>query len=503
MKKSLVTAMAALAVCAMALAAAAQQERNVTTAKDKGDTIKVNVSGRVVLDYVWRSKELTTFTESYSTFDVPNADAENTFEGYAAVRVDAELSDKVSAVIEIGTLRVQAGGLGGGPDSIREFGSGFSEANAICLREAQIRLSEILMPELSVKAGIADWSFDVRGKGQCLAFDPRRSQTIARNIGFGSGTQQTDTYEALHRADNMSEQYPVGGVVTYARDAMTLHLVLLPTVIEAGAPCQDEALYALDFWYNIDQLGKGSKVGLVAAIHGLSELGPALDAGTNHTRMFTVGGGVLVKPEAVAGLELYGEIYKQFGKVGESVDTGTEEQDLDAKGLAFQIGAEYHFNDPMGIWLGINYTYVSGDGDDTENGDVDRFLAYESINDLLIVEDMYFGLDVDCNYTAIKISGGVALSVGQGKNNLEICAIVGLCKAQEKLAPYGGTDDEDKLGTEFDIRVKYNLSKQASLSGAFAILTGSDVMEDAMGGSGVDDAEDKCMLYTLGLDVKF
>lgn len=499
MRKSLVAATAALA-CAMALAAAAQEGRNVTTSKDKGDTVKLNVSGRIVLDYVWRSKELTVFTEGF-TAGVTTSDSENTFEGYAAVRVDVDLSEKVSAVVEIGTLRTDPIGLGGGlPDNIREMGYEDSQGGAIALREAHVKLSELLMPELNLKIGIQDWAFDVRGKGHGFAFDPRGSQSIVRGYNNGAQTIQESAFQLLSRSAYVSEQFPVGVVATYVREAMTLHLVALPAIMEGGNPSEDEALYALDLWYNLDQVGKGSRVGVIGAISTMGAQ-TAMPSQLNDGSLYTVGVGVDLKNTGVEGLELYGEVYKQFGKAGQR-QVGADEEDLDAKGLAFQIGAEYHFSGELPLWVGINYTYVSGDGDDDPTDDeVNRFLSYENVNDLLIVEDMYFGLDVDRNYTALKISAGGALSVGTAKNNLEISAILGLCKTQEKVT--GPDGDEDKLGTEFDIRVKYLVSKQVALTGAYAILTGSDVMEQAMGGSGAEDAEDKCSLLTFGVDVKF
>ena len=57
---------ALVGLCLTALSAAAQQERNVTTSKGNGDTVKVTVSGNVVLDYVYRAREMTAYTDSFS-----------------------------------------------------------------------------------------------------------------------------------------------------------------------------------------------------------------------------------------------------------------------------------------------------------------------------------------------------------------------------------------------------------------------------------------------------
>src|SRR5437773_5314142 len=118
-------------VLALALSAAAQ-EKPITTNKNNTDTLHVTVSGNVDLDYVWRSQELTGFTTSnfFLSPTVPaTSHAENTFEGYLAVRMDVDLNDKVTAVVEFGTKRVDGG-------TILDWGN--ATANVVQLREARV-----------------------------------------------------------------------------------------------------------------------------------------------------------------------------------------------------------------------------------------------------------------------------------------------------------------------------------------------------------------------------
>src|SRR5262245_45314076 len=94
------------------------QEKPLTTTKDREATVRVAVSGETELDYVWRRKEITAFTGGFDGTSAPgNSRSENTFEGFAAVRLDVDLSDQVFAVAEIGTKRVDNG-------SINFFGQG-------------------------------------------------------------------------------------------------------------------------------------------------------------------------------------------------------------------------------------------------------------------------------------------------------------------------------------------------------------------------------------------
>ena len=165
---------ALVGLCLTALSAAAQ-EKNVTTSKDRGDTVKVTVSGNVVLDYVYRSREMTAFTDTFGTYAAPAnpSQAENTFEGYVAARLDVELSDKVSAQVEMGTKLIDNGG-------INRWGN--QNAQGIVLRQAAVTLNDFLVSDLKAQLGMTTWSFDVRGKGSSFAFDPRHSQSLNRNL---------------------------------------------------------------------------------------------------------------------------------------------------------------------------------------------------------------------------------------------------------------------------------------------------------------------------------
>lgn len=470
-----VAAGALVGLCLAAASAWAQQgERPVMTSRDSADTVKINVSGNVVLDYVWRSKEVTFFTESFSG----GASHENTFEGYAAVRVDVALSSNVSAVVELGTKRVDGG-------QINEWGN--LGAEPIQLREAGVLVNELFAKELSLRLGLSNWAFDVRGRGSAFALDPRHSQSIARNLATGASSTNADDATSLGaRAGFPEELEPVGAVFRYDGNQYVLNVVLLPAVLEAGPSGIDETLYAVDFWYKLDGIGKDSRVGVVLArhSHGASD------------GFYTLGAGLVLKGMS-EGLELYGEAYTQFGTADRAGGT-----DFDANGFGGQVGLEYRLGGEMKPWIGVNFTLISGDGDtDPTDEDVDRFLSYENVNDLAILEDMYLGFDWDTNYVAIKVSGGITLSVAGGKDNLELSAIVGFCRAHEDVEFASG--GEDALGNEIDVKARWILNKQAAITALFAYLAGSDVLEESMGGSANPDSKDNAMLYTLGVDLKF
>ncbi len=478
----------------LAAATAAAQDRPVTTTKDAGSTVKVNVSGDMVIEYVGRSREVTAFTESFSNPSVfptgspVTSEPETTFEGHVAMRITAELSEKIGAVIEFGTRRIDDGFI------LEHDGEA---AQAVLLREAHVMLNELFTPELRAQLGMTTWSFNVRGHGGSLAFDPRHSQTITRNFDSNFTLNGAEAInERLAGAGFPDELQAMGAVLTYTSGQVTVDLVLLPGIVEGGSPNDDEALYALDVMLNLDNsVSKGSRVGVIAALSSFET------GGNDHARVYTIGGGGSLRFMDGA-LEVYAEGYAQFGKVG--VDGTAAADDVDAAGTAFQVGAQYRHavGNPMPIWAGVNFTVISGDGDTAANDDeANRFSAYESVNDLMILEDPYYGYDWDSNMSIFKVNAGLALSVGGGKDNLEISAIVGIAEAAEEIG--ASPNEEDKIGNEIDVKVKWLMSKQASISLAVAFLSGSDVLEAAMGGAANPQAEDNAYIWSLGANLKF
>jgi hypothetical protein len=344
--------------------------------------------------------------------------------------------------------------------------------------------------------GILDWAFDTRGRGGALAFDPHHSQGMTRNMF--NGQDSTAGMAARYGVDTATELEPLGLHLAYTGGQLTVELVLMPVIDENGVASHDEALYAVDFWYNLEQqVGKGSRVGAILAVTNVPQVG-ALTTGSGD-QLITFGAGVNLAFQG--GIEVFGEFYLQAGEVGR--DDTAAANETDAKGSAFMIGGRWTGSGEGKMWLEVSFTVLSGD-DDGADEEVNSFLSYESVNDFLIVEDVYFGLDVDTNLTAFKIMGGMSFGMAGGKDNVELQLGVGFFKTSEDVVKTNDAGQEDDaLGTEIDVKIKYHLSKQAALGLNFGILTGSDLLEDMGGGTASDTADDSAWLLSLGFDVRF
>lgn len=460
-----------LALSGVALA----QEKPLSTTKERDATVRIAVTGEVDIDYVWRRQEITSFTGGFDGSATPgNASSENTVEGFVALRMNIDLSDRVSAVVEIGTKRVDGGKFNVfAPDAT-------GAADPILLREARVIIQELFMPELKLELGITSWAFDLRGKGQSMAFDVRHSQRFNRNFS-GAG----DNAATLgNRASDPQEFEPAGFWLRYERSIFAVDLVALPAVIEGGSPHNDEALYALDLMYTAD--GKGSRIGLIVAATS--------DPGGRST-VFTYGGGVDWK--GIENFEIYAEVYFQNGWNNGPLAGVTP---VKVGGSAFQVGTVYQIGGSVLPWVGANVTYYSGDRDATANGKSSAFLSYEGVHDLMILEDMYLGFDWDTNYRAIKLSGGVSLNA-TGKNDLRIATILGL--AQTARTVRFPNENTHKLGNELDVTVAWEMNRQVVIDLGIGFLFGSKVLRDSLGGPGAPDAEVHTLLFTVGTDVKF
>ncbi|MGE4619443.1 MAG: alginate export family protein, partial [Planctomycetota bacterium] len=143
--------------------------------------------------------------------------------------------------------------------------------------------------------------------------------------------------------------------------------------------------------------------------------------------------------------------YWQFGDYGTDAGGGTINQSG-----AYGLVAGLHYDLPESDeteapWIDFSIWDISGD-DDASDGDNSSFVSYEFNNDTVVLEDAYYGLDIDSNYQAIKIKGGMNLSNEWSVQGLYAYAT--LNKNRGGAASNPG-NSSDKLGDEFDFRAVY------------------------------------------------
>ena len=509
MRKSIgSTALAGLAVLALSLSAQAQ-DKAVTTSKDAPETLKVTVSGSVALDWVWHDEmtNLVRATQTGGGTDVTEESGD--FEGIVRISLDIDLTENVSANITLGNNDRSQGAviaepatglpvpLAGGPAVLGNN----TETTAVIITDVSVTFAELLDPAVTIRLGTQNHAFDIRGNGSAFFFDPRKSESFANNTFQGSATGATPSGAAF---DLPGQDYlqPAGLTLTYVRDKLELNVIAW-TAIEGGRSVADESNLGVDFYYDVNDNTRVGGILMLTSfgahdpyVGGPDSAAATSDAGGD-TAVITIGGGIVLS-DLSPGLTLYGEIYLQAGDAGKGTYTGFAgpgSDTFEAAGMALLVGADYTLSEQTSV--GGSITMITGDDDSDD--EIGNFLTYENVNDLLILEDQAFGIDIDTNITLIK---GYIKHMLQP--NLELTGMIGLATATEGIVVGLPTpSDEDALGVEIDARLTYAYSAAVNFTARLGILTGSDVLEGGGELAGMNDPDDSAMIFTLGTDFKF
>lgn len=472
--------MAILPLFAMALSAFAQDGVGLKGSKAKTETTSITIVGEFNWDVVNRDAALTIVRGSMD--GDPNGSAEATHHFHARIGVDVDLSEKVKIKLNLETARFNPGGSSGSiANNADVVGNSPPDVD---FRECNITFSEVFDPAVTISAGLHTVAWG-------RFFNPSNSASILNNI-LGPENNQTFNGLPVGLDGARAQLLPAGVIGTFTRESIHINLALLPVIISdtGSATDNDEGAYALNVAYDIAGLGTGSNANVTIILHDTPETGAG---------MYSFGGGVNLVDLGVPHLNVSADVMINSGTAYEN--NGNE---FDAKGMGFDVNVLYTFEHDLQPWVKLTFTSLSGDDFAVGDSDIDSFLSYEDIRDLMIIEDPFYGLDIDSNLTAIKISGGASFSIGQGKNNLIVKAIIGLCTAQEEFGV--SPNDEDAYGTEIDITARYMFSKQVNIHAGFAMLTGSDVLDLFGGGSTppvAQHADDSTMLATVGVDAGF
>ncbi|MBI3269825.1 MAG: hypothetical protein HYZ53_12440 [Planctomycetes bacterium] len=392
------------------------------------------------------------------------------------INFDIELAEKVSALISLETKRLDSDPFAGnrGVDDTglsvfetrQDWGSNANknlvgdENFSLTIGQAYVKVSEFLLQQLSLKIGIQDLKYDLRGNGQCWFMDVRHSEyaflsPTTENFGpegstYGYSAFNPNSHAAGIFRDEISS--PGGAKITFSDgDTLFVDVFAMKTletrnffgdfndrgVLDKNRVNQrrdgetqshfDEDIYGLNVDYNIPD-SKSILNFVTTAFSG--------DSGSS--LIWTVGGGA---DYFIDALEIFGEIYGQWGtygnlrgnvngaavnnqfgdniartreaRNGQPFGTSLDRESIDHESWMLHAGLKYTFDMSVKPWVEVSGAYVDGDDgdvddDDNENND---FVSYENNNETLILEDSTFGLDVDSNYWKIALGLGITASL--------------------------------------------------------------------------------------------
>lgn len=295
---------------------------------------------------------------------------------------------------------------------------------------------------------------------------------------------------------------PAGFVWNYHREALDFTFALLPTVFEQNqAVNNDHALYAAVL---NQKFSTNFTAGLAATV---------FDGPSKGTQIITIGAGA--NWTISRGLDIWTEAYKQSGKIFDSLTItlptgGTTLSKVKANGVALNVGGRLTVLDnPNKPWIEISALSVGGaKKQSTITGEInetktDKFVSYENNDDFIILESNEYGLDVDTNYTALKLKFGSIFSIpGEIKDNFPVSLKGGFFSFNNSVRvidPVSGVEKKSKdLGVEVDLDVIFKINKLVSLNFTAAILSAADAMELY-----TKDGDSGTFLLKLGTSLSF
>lgn len=567
MKRSLLvlTPLAALILSAGAFA----QGRSIGLDDNRPATLDVDFNGEVDLNYTYQDAAIREVADDGGTAPAHGAwtpgglsiatlgavgnpgghstEGADFFWGRLTLRVQAHISDNVHAFLELETQNLDAGfiqpwGLTGGHAA--------ESSTSLHVEQLYVDINQLWSDKISFRIGRQDVVVDLRGadrSGGAFFADLSEAESAWHGVnlsGFlpsGAGVSTSKSRPVTFR-DTME---PVGARFRFesiAEDSIDFKVWLLPVVgnedVGGEAPDEDEAMYMANLDWYLPDIGEDSKLMVLVAwmqggdagVNGLNGTGRDMD-------VITFGLGIDVRGIGDPGLELFGEVYFQTGSAGRTAAlafpgadgvAGTADdiavagnQKLDANGIAFNLGIRYEALDTRGHpWFEVGYTYVRGDDrTGTGDGDYEGFISYENVDDFAIVEGNELGLDIDTNYEAIKVKGGLRFSSEHGQDNIHLDLKVGFFSFDQEIAgarilgggvagvaggvgALGGTvlvpDNEDDLGMEVDGKLTYHFNDQLSFHLLLAFLAGADALEGFTA-----DTDDNAWLMNVGMNLRF
>lgn len=428
----------ALATCALVSSAAGQSSMSDPTplggeVKPK-TAVRISISGEVKLSLVARNNEV---------FDAALGDAVTGAPGTALVtptsagsggdifldpmitlNLEAELANRLTALIQLETQFTELGGRAGGA---------LGQDRDLEVEQAYLHWESAFEQDyLDLRFGIQDYAKDFAGTGNSFFLDvahsenPFNNPTAAADVGSpqSAGSGAPGTQEAA------------GALVEIEVGDAQLDLFYF-TINETFRKNSDDVMFGAVFEQDLDLSGNSAHLG--ALVMGLQNDGGSF--------LWTVGVGGFSE-FASRSLKIYGEAYAQFGRYNKIAGRKIDQKDAYAGfvGLRYQLPGLEKVN----AYLDASYWEVSGD-DDGADAVNENFVSFENNNDTLVMEDGYYGFDLDTNYRAIKFKAGF-----QPIDKVTLNFLYAFFDLHSNNGTADNTpSDHDRLGHEFDASLIY------------------------------------------------
>jgi len=407
--------------------------------------IRITLSGEARFDFVYRSDKyfdaalgdaITGAAGSPLGWDSSTTAGANGSDSFVmpwiSLNIDTQLSEDVNAMITLETPF----------DEWAENVGGSGSGRQLDVEQAYVRWIGAFVPDLTLVIGIQDYTVDFAGNGEPFFIDVSEAESA-----FGNPTGGTSDFGSPQSTSSglPSSQEAAGALGQVQLGDVELDLFYF-VLDETFRDDEDEAMFGavLDYVFET-QSWNGTLGVLVVDLQN-----------TPSSSLWTYGGGGHLET-ASRDFRIYGEAYGQFGKYQNNLSGFgdiTQSRSFGAfGGLRYHIGGQGE----MRPWFDVSYWEISGDdrGNDDENG---NFVSLEGNNSTIVVEDNYYGLDIDTNYRAIKGKTGMNLT-----NDWSLEALYAFFEFQDNSNGLAGNNTtRDKLGEEIDVNVNFRATDYLS-----------------------------------------
>ncbi len=353
------------------------------------------------------------------------------FDPMITLNMDFELANAVHAVVELETQHHEfiTGTRSGGV---------FGQDRDVEVEQAYVRWERAMDQDLTLQIGIQDFAKDFAGTGNPFLVDVQHSESPFNNPGaagadFGAPQSSSSGMVGMQEAAGVWAQMGLGD--------STIDFFYF-TIAETFRNNSDDAMYGASFELTTEGDNETSFGVIVMGLENDST-----------SRLWTFGGGGYTKL-ASNSLKIYGEAYGQTGQYGEVQAAGqAQSRTIEQHGSFAAFGGIQYFLPGMegyNAYIDASYWEVSGDdeGADFRN---ENFVSLENNNDLIVVEDGYYGLDLDANYRAIKIKAGF-----DPAESITCRFTYAFVELQDNNGTAGNSvSTHDRIGNEFDIDIRY------------------------------------------------
>lgn len=409
----------------------------------------IQVSGDITTQAITRDLSLgLTGSSNYK-------DSEDFVLSQVRLRFDADLTENVSAVVQLINER-----LWGSED---EQNTG-SDSN-VDLDLAYVVMKNMVYDPLTVTIGRQNLRF---GRGLIIG-DPDTDNVADADSGLNGV------------ADDLSLRKSFDAVrATLDYDPLVLDIIYAKVQENDTNVDDDQNLYGINAAYKLSDKTNLEGYFFVKDKDNVANDGAGNISGNgigmNNDRVYTVG--VRGDTIAINNLTLYGEYAYQFGK-----DYATAGSPLSRDAFAAQVGAVYAFQDRRNSKVGLEYTYLSGDND---NSDSDQDAWDPMFEDQRVGEIANLLFD-NTNLQYVKLSGSTdlreditaGLDVYYLRLAHSIASGTSLTTTSDVVSDYTVKATESEIGWEIDPSLTYDYTEDVQLGLVAGIFLPGDLFADS------------------------